>query len=689
MKKNILTYILFSLFSFLCAVAQNNTLGTLNNDMRNRDANGNQIDPSKRLNDLQDSVEIKSLPPTIYMWRISPDLGTQILVPADTLALNFQNSNLVGGPQGQYNYLGNLGSPRLSRIFSNRSEMDLSPTIFMNPFGFFYFRPDQFLFTNSNVPYTNLTYHKMGNKLTGEDHFKSYFSVNVNKRFAFGFNFDYQYGRGYYNDQSTSLFNGGVFASYMGKHYQMHAMYNNFYVKMNENGGISDDGYITHPENMAEEYKSNEIPTNLTSASNRNHDMYVFLNQRYRLGFDRVRIDSVRNTKGELKLDTIESYVPVTSFIHTMKIERSRHSFEGSSESAYTFDNTYFSDTESRDSTIALSIQNTVGIALLEGFNKYAKAGITAFLTHKVSKYQLMNNDTTLLNPSKMNYTEHEVYIGGELAKRQGNALHYNLNGRFGLGGIAKGDYKLSADADLNLSLFNDTLSLIGRGSISNSLPSFYMRHYHSNHYLWDFENSEKELRTKIEGEMKLKRFGTNLKLGVYSIKNYTYFNDKGIPTQASDAINVTEAVLSQNFHFGVLHLDNNVTWQKSSNEEVLPLPDFSLYHNLYLLGKVAKKVLTVQIGADVRYFTKYYAPSYNPYIQQFQLQTSNVADQIEISGYPIVNVYANFHLKRTRFYVMMYHINAGSGSKNAFLVPHYPINPKGIKFGLSWNFYD
>lgn len=69
----------------------------------------------------------------------------------------------------------------------------------MTPFSSFFVRPDQVFFTNSNVPYTNLTYYKAGNKVNGEERFKSYFSVNVNKRLAFGFNFDYLYGRGYYS----------------------------------------------------------------------------------------------------------------------------------------------------------------------------------------------------------------------------------------------------------------------------------------------------------------------------------------------------------------------------------------------------------------------------------------------------------------------------------------------------------
>ena len=71
----------------------------------------------------------------------------------------------------------------------------------------------------------------------------------------------------------------------------------------------------------------------------------------------------------------------------------------------------------------------------------------------------------------------------------------------------------------------------------------------------------------------------------------------------------------------------------------------------------------------------------------QFYLQNPN--NKIEIGGYPMINVYANMQWKRTRIFVMMYHINQGSGKSNYFLAPHYPINPKMLKLGISWNFFD
>lgn len=741
MRRILLIYILLSILGLLTVRAQQPL-----NPLDNRDRYGNQIDPSTQPDSLDTGANIQSLPPKLYMWKLSETLGERTIIPADTTALNFQNTNLVDGMTGQYNYLGNLGSPRMSRLFFERYNND--PTIFITPLSSFFVRPDLMNFTNSNVPYTNLSYYRAGSKVDGEERFKSYFSVNVNKRLAFGFNFDYIYGRGFYTNQATAHFNAGIFGSYIGERYQIHAVYNNFYMKMNENGGIADDDYIMRPENMAEgkkEYEAANIPVVMERTSNRNKNFYGYLTQRYRLGFKRrilkeeaaknvaqqnfsptatpkpirkapvmrdslsvnnLSIDSLSTDSlliadkiqsDSLELDSIgnrmalvndsnyiQEFVPVTSFIHTFKVERSSRLFQAGSEPEGMYENSFFNNRGiSRDSTTAFSVKNVFGIALLEGFNKYAKVGLAAYISHKYNRYDLMNADSMTVD----RFTEQEVFVGGELAKRQGKVLHYSVDGEIGILDKALGQFRVNANIDLNFRLWKDTVSLIARGFVTNTLPAFYMRHYHSNHFFWDNESMEKEFRTRVEGELNIERWGTNIRAGVENIKNYTFFNQRAVPEQFNGSIQILSATLKQNFRLGILHLDNEVAWQKSSNETVIPLPQLSLYSNLYILTKLAKKVLTVQLGADVRYFTKYNAPAYTPAIQQFHLQSND--DQVEIGGYPIVNVYANLHLKRTLIFAMMSHVNQGMGTRNYFLVPHYPINPRLFKLGISWNFYD
>lgn len=162
-------------------------------------------------------------------------------------------------------------------------------------------------------------------------------------------------------------------------------------------------------------------------------------------------------------------------------------------------------------------------------------------------------------------------------------------------------------------------------------------------------------------------------------------YSHNTVVNQYTGNIQVFSAILNQNFRFGIFNWENEIAYQKSSNATALPLPDLTLYSNLYIKFKIAK-VLNLELGGDVRYFTKYNAPDYSPAIGQFVNQDRN--SYVSIGNYPICNVYVNLLLKHFRFYIMGSHINS-SMNGNAFWAPHYPINPMVIRFGLSWNFYN
>ncbi|MDE5571025.1 MAG: putative porin, partial [Prevotella sp.] len=99
-------------------------------------------------------------------------------------------------------------------------------------------------------------------------------------------------------------------------------------------------------------------------------------------------------------------------------------------------------------------------------------------------------------------------------------------------------------------------------------------------------------------------------------------------------------------------------------------------------------RVLLVELGSCATFFTKYEAPDYLPQLSVFAVQ-QNADSRVKLGGYPFVDVYANMHLKRARFFVSMSHVNAGSGSKDYFLAPHYPTNTRILRMGVSWNFYN
>ena len=70
------------------------------------------------------SVVDRGVPHDVRMFCIDPTLGTIIPVATDTAIYNFQNLHFTDGLNGEYSHLGNMGSPRLSRIFFNRTQED-------------------------------------------------------------------------------------------------------------------------------------------------------------------------------------------------------------------------------------------------------------------------------------------------------------------------------------------------------------------------------------------------------------------------------------------------------------------------------------------------------------------------------------------------------------------------------------
>lgn len=684
----------------------------------------------------------KPIPVGQFQWRVDRRLGTVIDAENnDTVVHNFQSFNNTEGYTGHYNFLGNVGAPRLSRVFMDRETTD--DFLFLQPFSFFRTALQDFRFTNTLSPITNLAYHKCGNSQNGEDRVRAYFATNINKLSGLGFKLDYLYGRGYYNSQANSMFGSTFYGYHRGERYDLHAYININDLKMGENGGIENDDYIENPQSFQQSYSSKDIPVMLSQTWNRNHEQNFYLTHKYHLGFHRdIEVpDSLKPTApsaGELLLtlpdsvqqvlqqdsvarlamvDTLmarwreqqvtpQEFVPVTSFIHTLDIRRLNHNYVAHSTPDDYYTHHYFGQwNDVYDRTRSMAVRNTVGVALREGFNKWAQMGITLYATHQLRSYRmndwLAQSDTV----HSRKYVENDISAGGVLSRTQGRLVHYNVDGEVWLVGRRSGDFSVDGNIDLAFPMGRrDSMALDVHAYVKHQTPDFYLRHYHSQSAWWDNDLS-RELRTRVEGTLRLQRLGTRLSVGFENISRYTYLAMQNtlkdsthvgseIPGDYTHAVRVAQdggsvqvfsATLAQDLKFGPVHWDSEATYQKSSDQAVLPLPQVTLYSNLYLLFRLAK-VLRVQLGGDIRYFTSYYAPDYSTALGQFAVQDRD-NQRVKIGNYPIVNVYVNLHLKHCRLYVAMNHVNQGAG--HAFWAPHYPINPRTFHFGLSWNFFN
>lgn len=641
------------------------------------------------LNKGKDSEGKPIVPVDVKAWTIDQTFGNRTTTFVDTLQHQFQNANLSEGINGHFSHLGNLGSPRINRIFLERQDDD--EFIFLRTFDQFYIPTDQFRFYNTKSPYLNAVYNTCGSKTTGDEHIKVIYTQNAGKRINIGGLFDYMYGQGYYNSQSTSYMGANAWASYIGDKYDFHFYYTHNYMKLAENGGITDENYILHPENMRRTYDSDDIPVWLSSTwSKQEHDVIHF-NHRYNIGYYRTEGDST-NLK--------EVFVPVSSIFHTFSLRYLRRGYiaYNTPDNYHTYD--FIPGDSTNDRTKNFIMRNTVGLSLREGFNKYAAAGINAYIAFENMSFEQPDSLSSSLTPGKVSrlinnkVSENNIAVGGQLIRTQGTMIHYDVNGEFTVVGERLGDFRITGRGELNLPIMGDTAQVVLNALIQNKKPSYYLRHYHSRHAWWN-NDFDKEWRMRIQGQVSYPKTRTKLTIGMENIKNYCYFENTGTatadgfsnnvtPRQSSGNVQVISANLNQNFKFGILHIDNDITYQKSTKSDLIPLPTLSLYSNLYIEFKIAK-VLNCELGGDLKYFTEYEAPDYSPVVSQFMLQNAN--NKKKVGNYPLISVYANFDLKRTRFYVQYYHVNQSDG--RYLWLPGYPMNPGGLHFGISWNFYD
>ena len=695
----------------------------------------------------------KDIPRGMHVWTVDERFGDITPAEPDTLSYMYMNTIFTTGMYGEYNTTGNLGAPRLNRVFTDRKEI---PGDF--PFNqyqdYFIIRPGDFHFTNTYSPVTNLSLNTCGNRTNGEDHFKAFFATNAGKRLGLGGKFDYIYGRGYYSDNSASHINFTLYGSYLGERYQAHLLLSNNHGKVAENGGITNDNYITHPETFRDNYTENEIPTMLSSNWNRNDNQHALFTHRYSFGFyrkvpmteeeikarkfamesakenaanqakekerqkaeesgiefdeeeyDRQQKFAAENMPQEEPEDTTwlkDEYVPVTSFIHTADFNNYKRIYQSYYTPKGYYANTF--PTVSRyggdsiyDTTKHYELRNTLAIALLEGFNKYAKAGLKVFAAHDLKHFVLPDTTNT-----ERSYSEHDFIVGGQISKREGTTVHYDVKGEFTVAGENIGDIMVDGNADLNFPLLGDTVQLAADGFFHLADPTFYYTHYHSKHFWWDNDKMDKTMHSRIQGLFTLKRTKTQLRVAVDNINKYAYFatnhdihqdndnffrlNNMVAVRQSSSNISLLTASLAQDFRLGPLNLSTVLTYQQSSMEDIIPVPTFNAYANLFMRFKIAH-VLDCDMGADLRYFTEYYAPDYVPGIGQYAVQEKEES-RVKVGNYPLVNVYANFFLKHARFFVMLSHVNCGDGG-NYFLTPHYPLNQRILRFGISWNFFN
>ncbi len=596
-------------------------------------------------------------------WKIVDMFGTVDTVSNDTAHLNFQHKNYIDNFSIANSFNGNLGSPIQSKVFSDRPIS--SGFLFAEPYYPYLQTISSNRFYNTKTPFSTLKYTTGGTNYRESDDVGFLFTANATKNLNFGALIDYIYARGEYNNQSVKRFAGSLFGSYNGKRYAASGVISSNSLSNLENGGITDVSYILNPPYGYETPEN--IPIRIGAAAQSSFKQFqLHFNQQYSLGFER----EVKKVKDSV----VTEFVPVTRFIHTLQIDNfQKRYFENSPETSF-YKNTYY--TQTNDTAALQRVSNRLAVNLAEEFNKWMRFGLTAFIHNDIERY--VYEKDSLLNDSLFT----NIKIGGVLSKELGQKLTYRISGEVGLIGYRAGDVLLSGVVGTKFRLWKDTISLKATAFSSTEEPDFYLQQYESNHFKW--KNSFSKLfKTHIGGTFAIPTKQLSLEASIENISKHIYFDTLAMPVQYDGSVQLLSLKFKKDFKLGRFGLDNTVVYQESLNDVVLPLPQLSLYHNIYYFDKWFK-VLSIQAGAYVRYHTSYYAPSYMPATGQFYNQRD-----MKIGNYPVMSVYVNAHLRRTRFFAEYYHVNQLFMKGIYYSMPNYPINPASFKMGLTWNFYD
>ncbi len=624
-------------------------------------------------------------------WTLETPLGLHEPSTIDTLSYNYQRRAIPSMVTDAYATTGNLGAEGLNMIYFGRK--DATPFFFTDALRTWLPSFDKQKFYNVYKPMTLLSYDFAGTSNNHLDNLNLDFAANVNRRIGIGVTGKYLISKGSYENQAAKDFNFGFSGYYVGDRYEMQAFYNHYDLKNKENGGITDALYITDPAELqggVSSIQPKSIPVKLTAAQNHVNGSQLFMTHAFKVGYrEEVQVNDTL---------TRSVYVPVMKFIYSMDLQTAKHRFvnRNAKEGADFWNNTFYLNPETtNDRSYYTSFTNTLGVSMIEGFNKWAQFGVSAYASFEYRRFkqttaygqeELTEEQVAALTPLPSGlsvspkHSENILWVGGRLERQRGRILNYMADVRFGLSDREAGDIDLKGLVKTHIPLFGDTVSLSANGRFRNETPSWLLMEYVSNHFAWT-NNFGKTRSLRVGGQLDIPWTRTSVNVNFENVQNRIYFTPESLPAQYGGSVQVFSAGLNQNFKLGILRWDNSLTYQVSSNMDVIPLPALTVYSNLYLQF-TAFKVLHVQFGVDCDYYTRYRGIDYQPATMAFRSEK-----ETPIGNFMLCNAYLNFKLYKTRFYVLVSHVNQGWFSKNYFSMPLYPINPLRFQLGLAVDF--
>jgi hypothetical protein len=545
--------------------------------------------------------------------------------------------------------------------------------------------PDKAVFMNTQVPFTELLWSFAGPTERSEQTFRVRHSQNVNRFLNFGLIYDVIFSLGQYSYQRSEDKTFTFYSSYTGEKYKLYfsAGINNLISF--ENGGITTKGAI-------DQKNTRDVPVNLGGNNKANST----LKNRNLLLVQKYTFSSTPAVNSDSTSKKRSGFFGLSGTIsHIFVAENNRRSYSDAYPASGFYDTAFIDNDVTFDSLASRSIKNTVRFDFSTDESRKFRLGGGVGIRNELFRYSqivpthiLPLADTTSSDTATWNRGNNVLV--GRLYNNIGEKFRWIANGELFLTGYRAGDFILNGEITKSFDWKKGRALWLITGGISNRQPSFWYDRWGSNHFEWH-TTLNKELRVDVGSTFSYPARNAELKFNYAIINNYTDFGPDAMPAQYSGALSVAAVSLRKEMRAWKFHLNTDLLLQQSSNPEVLDLPMATVrsagyFEHLFRFESTGGN-LNTQLGVDVTYHTLYHPYTYMPATGRFYRQ------DVSTGNYPFVNIFLNFKVKRTRFFIMFDHLNYGMmGSKignNYDMIPNYPMNIRTLRYGLAWTFYD
>ncbi len=540
---------------------------------------------------------------------------------------------------------------------------------------------------NTKTPYTELAY--WGTLMAGDakesDNLHIFTTNNILPAWNYSILYERWGGGGMLNNETVKNKTLALGTNFLGERYLMHAGFISNNIIQNENGGLVDVADVRDTTIDAREMK-----VALGKASSEIKKKTFFLNQQYRIPFTFINKWRARRDSTFVP-DTTEDIT--TAFIgHSTEWSRyGRHYTDNINASDAVgrslYNNVFnYNPTASDDSLGLTELDNKIFLRLQPWSAEAAVAKLDVGIGDKIQTYA---DSSATGNRFRGNSVYAYAGANGRLFRN----MTWNARGQLYFAGYHAGDFNIRANADYRFYPFRKArTSPVAFGATFSSIlrdPDYYQQNVYSNHYKWNNDFGKTSI-TKVGGHIDIPYWKLSASLNYGLLANIIYYDTLSIARQNTSAMSVLSATLRKDIVIAnFLHLDNQVLFQVSSNEEVLPLPRLALngkYFIQFIVQRDAlrQKVLEMQIGANLLYNTPWYSPAWNPALGVFHNQ-----NQVRYENGPIIDLFVNAQWKRACIFIKIE--NAAMrwfDSADYFSAHHYINTQRVIKFGLFWPFY-